>query len=1058
MAYFTKPDYSRQLKQYSGTSAVFSGQTNILEKFSIKNIEVDTKDAQLGNVLIYDGAKFRAANIGSFGSSIIQGLNLTYNSGLTYDISSGSFVIDSILYQGYTGGSVTVQSGQTGGSRFDVVYITSGQTALVRSGQTATNPSVPTLSGGELQIGIILIPINFTGGTGSTVIQTTSTTVFEFYNTGTGIQRLPNTTNASAPGDFSFAPMREAIAYGQDSVALGYNSRASGYSQTVVGPYNDPNTNDYFQVGNGTVSSRSNAFRVTTGGSAYIQNKLFVSNGIEIEVTGASNGQVLKYDGTKFKPQLETITGLTFFTGGSSFISSITSNSLLVKALTGSTGVTITDSNGLITLGLQLSGTNAVTLIQSLTGGTSIVSAKTGTTYFLYPIQGSGGTSVGLTDNKVTIYSDPISLINGANVGAGGAGVFYTKSVNELQFRRLSSATPTNLSINESGELLIFSVTGGSGTGLTSGTSLGDGVKILFSSDTTSLSFVTLSSQTPSTLRIVSSSTGVILFSATTGSQGISGTYVSGLTSAGTGNYSIISSITNNKLVYRTLSAGTGMQITESNGTLVFVSTVTGGTGSGITGNFVPLTGTTSGSPMQGNLVFSGTNGIIVDDGISRNSLTATGLTFSWPSTNNSLYIQANFLNSQSNQQLYILDTTTGNGFITTVPNIAGQANKFIKVKSDELGFDFFEGYTYIDLANAQTANTLNVGQWYRIPVSSRTVTEANNPNNYGDILLFAVETNKLSNDGYLFAINADYNYTNSYANLGVPYDGITVNNSDVIIWNNRHWENTSFSVVINNQNDITSQLSPLTKDYVSSNGYTIEVDKITYDITNDRILSRIDKRGNIIHENNANLVLDRFRFGDDNVTNNFIKASNIQNFDVLNIPKNNFIFKDNTFTCFNKLFFDTSTVLLPTGTSCPVYISGISVNDGKFEALNRVTAYNGSINNFKSTIEETLTLTSTSIDLRYKYLTGKITLSSGSSFNGVVSAITQIVNVLYNVDVTFNVQADNISGITFQNSELMKTEGGLNAFISGTTYDTIEFGQPYGQLVFLQKNINNYI
>ena len=375
-----------------------------------------------------------------------------------------------------------------------------------------------------------------------------------------------------------------------------------------------------------------------------------------------------------------------------------------------------------------------------------------------------------------------------------------------------------------------------------------------------------------------------------------------------------------------------------------------------------------------------------------------------------------------------------------------------------------------MDLTTAQGGGPFTVGQWYRIPVSSRTSVETTNYTTYGDIMLIGVETNKLSPDGYLLAINADYQDVGDYTDAdtivgstagrrkGVPYYGQNFTQRDVTIFNNIHWlctTNFSNTRTLADLQD-TNYFTALTKDYTSTYGYIIEADKITYDITNDRILSRIDKRGNIIHENSSNIILDKFRFGDDNVTNNFIKASNVQNFDVLNIPKNYFLFKDNTLTSFNKIFLDSSIDFIITGTQSPINISGVSINDAKFEVLNRITAYNGSISNYKSTIEETLTLTSTSIDLTYKYLTGKITLLSGSSFNRVISSITQIANVLYNVDITFNTQ--NVSGITFQNSDIMKTEGGLNAFISGTTYDTIEFGRPYGNDLFLQKNINNYI
>jgi hypothetical protein len=428
--YSTRPDFSRQIKQYSGTTALLSGATNILQKFSVKNIEIDTINPQTGHLLIYNGTKFVSAPLNSYGDVILNGMSLSYYTGLTYNISNGSYRVNGATYI-YTGGTVNINSGNSLHSRFDIVYVTGDSKSFdfVLSGIPSAAPTVPSLNAGQLQVGIISVPANFTGGTGSTIIQVTSNTVFDYYAGGTGIFRA-GAYNAEAVGQYSFAPSRDAKAYGQDSIAMGLGTQASGNSQTVVGQFNSPNTDDYFIVGNGTSDgSRANAFRVTTGGSAYVTNKLFVTN-VEIETTGASTNQALVYDGTKFKPQ----------------------------------------------------------------------------------------------------------------------------SV------------------------------------LSTGTSLGNGIKVLFSSDTTSLSFVTLSSQTPSSLRIISSSTGVILFSATTTSGGISGTYVSGITSAGTGNILLLSSITNNNLIHKSISAGTGMQITESNGTLLFVSTATGGTS---TGNFLPLSGGT---------------------------------------------------------------------------------------------------------------------------------------------------------------------------------------------------------------------------------------------------------------------------------------------------------------------------------------------------------------------------------------------------------------------------------------------------------------------------------
>lgn len=466
--YYTKPDYSRQLKQYSGTSAVFSGTTNILEAFYVKSIEIDTAGAVLSDALLYDGIKFRPGQPGGFSGSVItNGFNLSYVSGLTYRVSPGSYRFNNTIYA-YTGQDFDILSGQSGGSRFDLVYISAGSiTISVRTGVTTTNPTVPNLQLGELEVGIISVPLGFTGGTGGTIIQTTAATVFEYFNNGagSGIQRTAVPANTQAPGAFSFAVGRDSDAYASDSVTLGVDTKASGFSQTVVGTFNIPTTTDYFIVGYGADdSNRANAFNITNSGDTYANRKLFVTN-VEIETTGATNGQVLKFDGTKFKPQLETITGVTSITGGTSVFSSITNNTIILKSLSGGSNVFLTESGGTIYVNVELSGVtlSGLTEIQSLPGGVSIISGKTGSTYFLYPIQGSGGTQVTLSNNKLIVFSDTSASTTGANVGPiAAAGVYKEKVLNELRFRRLSSITPSYLTIAEStglNELVLFSST-----------------------------------------------------------------------------------------------------------------------------------------------------------------------------------------------------------------------------------------------------------------------------------------------------------------------------------------------------------------------------------------------------------------------------------------------------------------------------------------------------------------------------------------------------------------------------------------------------------------------
>ena len=66
-------------------------------------------------------------------------------------------------------------------------------------------------------------------------------------------------------------------AEGLNTVASGDYSHASGHgtiagydSQFACGQYNSNNSSDIFEVGNGTSSNRSNAFRVTSSGTAYV--------------------------------------------------------------------------------------------------------------------------------------------------------------------------------------------------------------------------------------------------------------------------------------------------------------------------------------------------------------------------------------------------------------------------------------------------------------------------------------------------------------------------------------------------------------------------------------------------------------------------------------------------------------------------------------------------------------------------------------------------------------------------------------------------------------------
>jgi len=89
-------------------------------------------------------------------------------------------------------------------------------------------------------------------------------------------------------------------------------------------------------------------------------------------------------------------------------------------------------------------------------------------------------------------------------------------------------------------------------------------------------------------------------------------------------------------------------------------------------------------------------------------------------------------------------------------------------------------------------------------------------------------------------------------------------------------------------------------------------------------------------------------------------------------------------------------------------------------------------------------------------YLYDKITITSATSSatvtaitsNASISAYTPSIKFFANTGVT----------VTFKNSATLKTEGGLDAVIVGSNYDSITFTYNNDIQKYFQTNINNYI
>lgn len=86
--------------------------------------------------------------------------------------------------------------------------------------------------------------------------------------TASGKYSMAQNLNTKAIGDNSTALGNNSTASGESSFVTGHGSKATLYAQTVVGRFNDTDTNALFIIGNGEGDSdRSNAFEVYDDGS-----------------------------------------------------------------------------------------------------------------------------------------------------------------------------------------------------------------------------------------------------------------------------------------------------------------------------------------------------------------------------------------------------------------------------------------------------------------------------------------------------------------------------------------------------------------------------------------------------------------------------------------------------------------------------------------------------------------------------------------------------------------------------------------------------------------------
>lgn len=192
-------------------------------------------------------------------------------------------------------------------------------------------------------------------------------------------------------------------------------------------------------------------------------------------------------------------------------------------------------------------------------------------------------------------------------------------------------------------------------------------------------------------------------------------------------------------------------------------------------------------------------------------------------------------------------------------------------------------GTGIVSLTNASllaliSAGTVVAGQEYL--VTDATWTD-------GGIVLTGTSTTSVASDGHSFHLNADYQGVGNYSGVAGFQSNLRLWSiaeapviGDVVIWDNLHYLSLTGVNTFNDPSTDPTNWLVLSKSV--TNGYILEIDFSIYDKTLNRIVSRQDKRNNIVEFSFTGDIysFDNFQWGNDVVTNNKV-------FGTLSVPIN---------------------------------------------------------------------------------------------------------------------------------------------------------------------------
>jgi len=234
------------------------------------------------------------------------------------------------------------------------------------------------------------------------------------------------------------------------------------------------------------------------------------------------------------------------------------------------------------------------------------------------------------------------------------------------------------------------------------------------------------------------------------------------------------------------------------------------------------------------------------------------------------------------NTAAFIKISTNKGSVVVTISN----NTTYTGLVSNTVANNDFIPVTYVQLTNLINTKTI-------IPNGDYLLLDAifGNPSTPTNVYLKGLTTSEVTADGQGVFFNADYQSVGVYTGitgfagqLGL-WDPILVTPlNSVVIWNNTHFLNkTGLNGLTNPQLDIVNW-QPLAKQ--ENYGYIVEIDSVLYNSETNRIVYRLDKRGNQVEiTNRAGFnSFNVFKWGSDKVGQNSVLKNSILKISNLNI------------------------------------------------------------------------------------------------------------------------------------------------------------------------------